>query len=480
MRRHIPGASLACTVAALLLPPPVLASPRQTEPASPGTETVRLATFLDDRPTVADPGAHYTLYLPASYDPEGTQPVLLVFDPRGRARMAAELFGEAAERYGWILVSSNDTRSDGPWEPNQKAIAALWPEIHRFAIDPERIYATGFSGGAMVAWILGYDTGRLAGIIGVGGRLDPVLPSDDPPFVYWGAAGSWDFNYDEMGRIDELFAREGLPHWLEIFDGPHSWLPPELATQAVGWMELQAMRQGRRERDDALVEEEWQRLMASGREEEESGELLAAFERYRRIEEAFAGLRDAAPATAAARRLERHPEVRQQRKDRRRGDAADRRYMREKLPLIRQARDRELWPSAESLARALEIGRLKRSAEGEGYEAVAARRMLHRVYTQASFYLPRQWLAEGSYRGARTVLEIALEIRDDLAHVWYNLACAAARTGDAKAAMTALEGAVERGFTNAAHIRADEDLASLRDREEFRKLLERLESAPSG
>ncbi len=453
----------------------------QAPPQTPSTgETVRLATFLDDRPTVADPTAHYTLYLPATYDPEGSQPVLLIFDPRGRARMAAELFRQAADRYGWVLVSSNDTRSDTGWEPNQKAMAALWPEIHRLAIDPRRIYATGFSGGAIVAWVLGYQTGGLAGVIGVGGRLDPALPTDDPPFAHWGAVGSWDFNYDEMRRVDELLAREGADHWLEIFEGPHTWLPAELATQAAGWMELVAMRQGATPRDETMIEQEWRRLMTQAAELEDAGEALAAFERYRQIEATFDGLRDPAPARAAAARLADEPALKKQRRERHHWDAVDERFSRQKLPLLQQAGDREVRASAEVLLQELDIRRLQSAAEGDGYEALVGRRMLHRVYTQASFYLPRRWLAERNYRAAREVLRVALEIRDDSPLVWYNLACATARLGAAKQALAALEEAVDRGFGNAEHLRRDEDLASLRDRQEFRLLLERLDPAPAG
>ena len=451
------------------------ASPAEGPPGG-GAETLPLATFLDDRPTATDPTAHYTLYLPPSYDAQGAQPVLLIFDPRGRARMAAELFRDAADRYGWILVSSNDTRSDATWEPNAKALAALLPEISRFAIDPRRVYATGFSGGAIVAWVLGQQIGGLAGIIGVGGRLDSALSRDNLPFVHWGAAGSWDFNYDEMRRIDELFERRGVDHWLEVFDGPHQWFPAELATQAVGWMELVAMRQGQAPRDGELVEEAWRRLTAGAAELEAGGAALAAAERYRQIAATFAGLREVAPAEEAAERLERGQAVKKQRRERRRWDAADERYARQKVPLLFQAAALEEPASADELKRMLDLRRLGADAAGDGYRAVAARRMLHRVYTQASFYLPRRWMAERNYRAARTVLEVALEIRDDFAHVWYNLACAAARAGDARGGLAALEEAVARGYADAAHMRRDEDLASLRDRPGFRRLLERLEA----
>ena len=43
--------------------------------------------------------------------------------------LAAELFRAAAEAHGWILISSNDTRSDGPMEPNVKALQAMKGEL---------------------------------------------------------------------------------------------------------------------------------------------------------------------------------------------------------------------------------------------------------------------------------------------------------------------------------------------------------------
>ena len=95
----------------------------------------------------ADPSQTYTLYLPSGHSSERQWPGLLIFDPRGRSVQAAELFRDAAETYGWVILSSNDTRSDGPADPTTKAIRALWPEAHEhYSIDPRRIYAAGFSG----------------------------------------------------------------------------------------------------------------------------------------------------------------------------------------------------------------------------------------------------------------------------------------------------------------------------------------------
>jgi hypothetical protein len=65
----------------------------------------------------------YALYLPTAYSRDRTWPVLYLYDPRKRGPLAAERFREAAERYGWILASSNDTVSDDPTARNDDAVA---------------------------------------------------------------------------------------------------------------------------------------------------------------------------------------------------------------------------------------------------------------------------------------------------------------------------------------------------------------------
>ena len=118
-----------------------------------------------------DPAQTYTLYLPNTYDAMKQQPLLFVFDPRGRGTFAAEIFKDAAERYGWVVISSNQTRSDDDGAANARAVRALLPEIGRYAIHPRRVYATGFSGTAILSCAIGINTSAFAGVIGVGGRL---------------------------------------------------------------------------------------------------------------------------------------------------------------------------------------------------------------------------------------------------------------------------------------------------------------------
>jgi poly(3-hydroxybutyrate) depolymerase len=156
--------------------------------------TLPLGQLVEGMRCESDPSQTYTLYLPSAYTPARRWPALLIFDPRGRSVVAAELFREAAEAHGWILVSSNDTRSDGPMDANTKAVQALWPEVHlRYASDPRRIYASGFSGGGMLAYELGRSTDSLAGVIASG--LAGLTLRHRIEFASFGAAGDTDFNY---------------------------------------------------------------------------------------------------------------------------------------------------------------------------------------------------------------------------------------------------------------------------------------------
>lgn len=496
------------------------ASATQAGPAAEGASGTLMTSasdfpvgdFADGLATQADPSKHYTLYVPPSYEPGSRLPVLLILDPQGRARTAAEIFRPAADQYGWILVSSNDIRSEAAWGPNQEALAAVWKETHRYPIDPQRIYTAGLSGGAILAWILGQNTGALAGTISAGSHLQNGI-SEAAPCPHWGAVGAWDFNYAGMRHLDDLLAEQQVPHWLEVFPGPHAWMPAELATQAVGWMELQAMRAGRRELDSPLVDQLWKDWVAEAERREAAGEELGALRQLRQIEGAFQGLRDdVAELRVPIERLESSRKVAKQLRTEQREDDDVDRYVREKVPLLGLALTRsgstdfaafeaanrftddklkEGWMEASRVAedrsfntqgadvaelrRRLDLKRLRETAEGSDWEAVAARRKLEFVAVQASFYLPKEWMAQGEWKAAQTVLQIATEVGVQTPRVWFDLARCASQLQKEERAITALRQAIDAGWSDAEALRSSEDLAPLRETEDFRALVAELE-----
>ena len=135
---------------------------------------------------LADPSSSYALYLPSAYSPAKRWPLLLVFDPFARGEVSVKLFHEAAEKYGFIVVGSNNSRN---FEDPSAAIRMLWADVkERYAIDPQRIYTAGLSGGARVASTWRWRADHcIAGVIACGAGLP-----QSAPFRRAGVAtGSW-------------------------------------------------------------------------------------------------------------------------------------------------------------------------------------------------------------------------------------------------------------------------------------------------
>ena len=420
----------------------------------------------------SDPSQTYTLYLPSAWSPARPWPALLILDPRGRSVVAAHLFREAAEARGFILLSSNDTRSDGPGEPNVKALQALWPELHRrYAIDPRRIYATGFSGGGMLAWELGRRVDGLAGVIVSGGRWEENEFGQRIAFPSFGAAGDTDFNYAPMKAVHARLREWGTPERLEIFEGPHGWMPAALAGEAIDWLELMAMKSGLRPSDPGFVAARFAEDLRRARALEAQGRSLAAQRRFEAIAATFDGLGDVGEARREGARLAALPGTKAALKEEERWDRYEQATQRRQQDAYRALLASEPLLLAPAFRSAIRLDELRRHAQAPSYEGVVGRRLLGTLATETGFYMTRDLLARGDLARAQSVLSVATEAAPDYPVYWYNLACVRARAGGRGQALDALERAVAAGFADRAHIAADEDLASLRDEPRFKALV---------
>ena len=428
--------------------------------------------------TQADPGQSYALYVPTSYKADRAWPILYAFDARSNGLLVAERFRAGAEKYGFLVASSNNSASDGPNTPNLAAMRAMWSDTHaRFSIDDKRVYAAGFSGTVRFACNLALSApGSLTGIIGAGAGFPfDTKPTKDTPFVFFGTVGERDFNYYEVMDLDEQMTALGLPHRIELFPGTHEWMPEDLATRALGWMELQAMKKGLREKDPALVESLWSSEMAHAAsfdpdpveaERFYSG-LAATFDGLAKPE-AVAEVRKKAEALAASDAYKKERKVRQERNQR------DKDYV---------ARAPKALGSAD-LSQALtdlRIHELKKQAESSDHaQSMSARRLLNTVLVQTSYYLPQMYTERGEHDRAIFVLSISAEIVPDSAEVWYELAAANARKGSKKKAVENLRKAVEKGWTDLPRLEGEAAFAPLRQDKGYQEVVAEIRKKPEG
>src|SRR6478672_1003678 len=174
---------------------------------------------------VADPSSSYALYLPSAYSPVKRWPLLLVFDPFARGEVSVKLFHDAAERYGYIVVGSNNSRN---FEDPSAAIRTLWADVkERYAIDPRRVYTAGLSGGARVASSIALACKNcIAGVVANGAGLPNGATTPGPEVADWFlVAGTTDFNYPELLHLKEALDTRNAASRFVIYDGSHGWMP---------------------------------------------------------------------------------------------------------------------------------------------------------------------------------------------------------------------------------------------------------------
>jgi poly(3-hydroxybutyrate) depolymerase len=258
--------------------------------------------IVDDVRCSAEPTQSYALYLPSNYSPDRAWSLLVGFHPAARGRAIVETYQAAAEKYGYIVAGSNNSRN-GPWQVSATSIQAMSADLGRFNIDPKRFYLTGLSGGARVAMGVAAGTKAIAGVIASSAGYPDSQPRKSLPFAVFGTAGTEDFNYIEMRLLDRVLT---TPHRVVVFEGGHTLPPAPVAMDAIEWLELQAMKSGAKPRDEPLIDQ----LLARRQQAIAASTGPAATVRLlQELASDFGGLRDVAGFVARAAELSKQKDV---------------------------------------------------------------------------------------------------------------------------------------------------------------------------
>jgi len=203
--------------------------------------------FKDSVPVTGFSDESYALYLPSTYNPKSLSPIVFIFDPAGRGNIGLQPFIEAAEKYSYILICSNDSKN-GPYSPNLKIADNLFKDVlTTYAVDQKRIYTSGFSGGSRLAATIAVLSNSIRGVIacGAGFAKSPMyFPNVQNSFSYAALVGYLDMNYQEMKKTVQWASKIGLPNELFFFQGEHQWPPSKVILSAFDWLQNEAVREG--------------------------------------------------------------------------------------------------------------------------------------------------------------------------------------------------------------------------------------------
>jgi hypothetical protein len=258
--------------------------------------------IIDSVKCLTQPAQQYALYVPSGYSPVRQWSAIFAFDPGARGRAGVERFQAAAEKYGYIVAGSLNSRN-GPWEPSLEAAKAVMADVmKRFSIDRKRIYTAGQSGGARVALGIALESGQIAGVFASSaGFPDEVQKS--VPFPIFGKTAVDDFNYLELKALDRVVT---TPHRVVVTEGGHAWMSSQTALEAVGWMEVQAMKSGLRPRDPKLMDEVFSARVAQANAQKNGLDAVLALES---LAADFQGLKDVSKFTQRAAALRNQKDV---------------------------------------------------------------------------------------------------------------------------------------------------------------------------
>jgi pimeloyl-ACP methyl ester carboxylesterase len=438
----------------------------QTQTPAPGTVHASVTVM-------ADATNSYALYLPSAYSPAKRWPLLLVFDPFARGEVSVKLFHEAAEKYGFIVVGSNNSRN---FQDPSAAIRVLWEDIkERYAIDPRRIYTAGLSGGARVASTVALACRNcIAGVIANSAGLPNGTTPPGPDVSDWFlAAGTTDFNYPEQLHLKETFDARKVVSRFVVFEGPHNWMPKEFAERALAWFQLRAMAKGLVAVDKEFVAQQFDSRMAEAQGEQKSGDVLAAERAYREIAQDFSLFRDVKPQMALAKSLAESGEFRKARKN-------------EKAMLELQD---EVATKIGNLVAGINQGSDQRadffsqleSAVNDAYrdkksDNPARRQAIERGLASAFAYAAetgQQAMLKKDFISARSMFQAGEVIQPESAWASYLSATACAQLGEKKPAIQELKKAMEKGMTNPKSLE-DAAFDRIRGEAEFKELSAKL------
>jgi dienelactone hydrolase len=482
------------------------ASPDSTPPPLP------IGQLVDSVVCLHDPAQTYALYLPSGYRSDRQWPVLYAFDPAARGGVPVALFREAAEHFGYLVVGSNNSRN-GPAEPVFRAIEAVWIDTHaRFAIDPKRVYTTGMSGGTFAALTLG--TQKAAGIIACAGALDADRLSGNTTGVDWlGIAGIADFNYTGNKVMVHTLADRGVVARFETFEGGHGWPPQDVAARALEWLELSAMRNGRRPGDAAFIDAYLERGVVRSGEAVKNGRFDDAAEEYAALARELRGLKSVGDLASEARRLRETREAKNDREREAKLDRLDHEETRrlfmlvraQQRPDMRMANAVPVMPQASlppaydasssstesqgafspenaavSARRELRdrIARLKRDRESANPErSIVARRVID-GFRISALYDGMDQRAKGNPAAAKVAFEFCVEAQPENAYCRYELARAHAALRNKKEALAELRRAVEGGYRDRERIANDPEWEPCQKDPEYLALVSELPPKP--
>lgn len=252
-----------------------------------GQEVYESGKILDSIAVPNTNGESFALYLPESFDAETLSSIVFIFEPMGRGKLGIQVFAEAANTHGHVLVCSN-TIKNGPYDRNFEMTERLINHIFsQYNVSQNQIYFAGFSGGSRLATAIATLTNMAAGVIACGAGFTASHVPSTQQFDYVGICGNKDMNLMEMMSVGRYLQKLNFSNTLFTFDGDHRWPPKDQILRAFDWLSVQAHNKGLIEKSEKAIRMYYTKNLEFAKKAEASNNTIRALEDYERALSAY-------------------------------------------------------------------------------------------------------------------------------------------------------------------------------------------------
>lgn len=421
----------------------------------------------------------YSLYLPSNYDTNRKWPIIYFFDPHGVGYFPVVLYKNLAEKYGFILAGTYNSKNGMQFENTEKAARAFMQDTRkRLSINNNRVYTFGFSGGAMVASMVAMTEGGIAGVVACGGSLPGDHPPIKQPFSYISFVGNKDFHYMPAMQLDRLLDSTSLSHQLIVFNGGHQWPPVDCIEQAFQWLDMDAMRTKAMPENDSIIKSVEKQFMAEAENEHKKGNAVQEYYTYEKLFHFMRNVDDGSNYATKARQLQNTQALKKYFSEEETMEMTEAQQMDDFRNHLSQM-DQDWWN-----AKIADMEKQFKMKDGKiiggdtnSPQALQTQRLLG--YLSLAMYMgASEELNEHNYPAAVYFVGLYAKVDPQNPEHFYMSATLDMTDNNFAGALTMLNNAVKLGFSDSKRLEHDSAFVALHNMPEYKKLLKEMTSKP--
>ena len=413
----------------------------------------------------------YAVYLPTKYDTTKKWPIIYFFDPHGVGNLPVKLYKDLAEKYGFILAGTYNSKNGMPFDVSDKAAQALMKDTWlRLSLDSKRLYTFGFSGGAKVASMVAISDGGIAGVVACGGGFPEEHPPLKQSFSFISFVGDEDFNNMTVRQLDKLLDSTSLAHQLIVFHGKHQWSPVSYIEQAFQWLDADAMRMKTMPKNDSIIKSIKEGFLKEAADYHQEKNMVEEYYTYKKLLNFLRDLDDMGKYADKVHQLENSPVLEKYFNDEATFEAQEAQEFLEFRAHLSKM-DQAWWNNKVSI--------MKKLIERDSVSPVGLQTQRMLSYLSLVMYMgASNELNTHNYAGASYFNGLYAMVDPENPEHSYLSACLDMTDNNSSKALQMLHEAVKLGFSDSRRLEQDSTFASLHNAPEYKRLLKEMASKP--